>query len=77
VLGIASFYYLGIYHMRDTNYDITEEGAVVPNHILEKEGLTPGQELVVGMRGGIGEKVDERVGERESEREKSSSGEKV
>jgi hypothetical protein len=77
VLGIASFYYLGIYHMRDTNYDITEEGAVVPNHILEKEGLTPGQELVVGIRGGMGEKGDERVGDRESEREESSSGEKV
>lgn len=34
-IGICSFYYLGIYHIKDTNYDHREEGAVVPNHILE------------------------------------------
>lgn len=45
VMGIASFYYLGIYHIRDTNYDKTEEGAVVPNHILEQEGITSTQEI--------------------------------
>jgi len=35
VLGIASFYYLGIYHIKDTNYNHREEGAVIPNHVLE------------------------------------------
>jgi len=44
VWGIASFYYLGIYHIKDTNYDHAEEGAVVPNHILAGENLTPGQQ---------------------------------
>lgn len=34
-IGICSFYYLGAYHIKDTNYDHREEGAVVPNHILE------------------------------------------
>lgn len=43
VIGIAVFYYLGIYHIKDTNYDHTEEGVVVPNHVLEGEGLTVGQ----------------------------------
>lgn len=43
-IGIASFYYLGMYHIKDTNYDHIEEGAVVPNHILEGQGLTPGQQ---------------------------------
>jgi hypothetical protein len=42
-IGIASFYYLGIYHIKDTNYDHHEEGAVVPNHILQGEGLDEGQ----------------------------------
>lgn len=42
-IGVASFYYLGVYHMKDTNYDHKEEGAVVPNHILQGEGLTEGQ----------------------------------
>jgi hypothetical protein len=77
VLGIASFYYLGIYHIRDTNYDRTEEGAVVPNHILEKEGLTPGQEPAADIRGGAVEKGKERVAERESEKFELSGGEKV
>jgi len=45
VMGIASFYYLGVYHMTDTNYDKTEEGAVIPNHILERDGLAPVQEI--------------------------------
>jgi hypothetical protein len=45
VMGIASFYYLGIYHITDTNYDKSEEGAVIPNHILEREGITPAQEI--------------------------------
>jgi len=44
IIGIASFYYLGIYHMKDTNYDKTEEGAVIPNHVLQEEGWTPGLE---------------------------------
>ncbi|KAF2026902.1 hypothetical protein EK21DRAFT_73245 [Setomelanomma holmii] len=43
VIGISVFYYLGFTHIKDTNYDHVEEGAVVPNHILEGEGLTPGQ----------------------------------
>ncbi|OAL05561.1 hypothetical protein IQ06DRAFT_239766 [Phaeosphaeriaceae sp. SRC1lsM3a] len=43
VIGICVFYYLGIYRIKDTNYDHAEEGAVIPNHILEGEGLTPGQ----------------------------------
>lgn len=42
-IGVASFYYLGIYHIKDTNYDHHEEGAIVPNHILEGTGLTEGQ----------------------------------
>lgn len=45
VIGICVFYYLGIYHIKDTNYDQVEEGAVVPNHILQGEGLTPGQKV--------------------------------
>jgi hypothetical protein len=44
LMGIASFYYLGFYHMKDTNYDRNEEGAVVPNHILEKELFALGHE---------------------------------
>ncbi|KAI8931951.1 hypothetical protein NX059_010851 [Plenodomus lindquistii] len=44
VIGIASFYYLGVYHIKDTNYDHAEEGAVVPNHILESRGLIPGHQ---------------------------------
>jgi len=43
VIGICVFYYLGIYHIKDTNYDLVETGAVVPNHILEGKNLTPGQ----------------------------------
>jgi hypothetical protein len=43
VIGICVFYYLGFYHIKDTNYNHVEEGAVVPNHILEGEGLTTGQ----------------------------------
>ena len=43
MIGIGVFYYLGIYHIKDTNYDHAEEGAVVPNHVLEGEGLTVGQ----------------------------------
>lgn len=45
-MGIASFYYLGIYHIKDTNYDHDEEGAVIPNHILEGKGLTEGQNVM-------------------------------
>ena len=51
IMGIASFYYLGIYHMKDTNYDHEEEGAVVPNHVLQGEGLTPGQKGEAAMNG--------------------------
>lgn len=43
VIGIFVFYYLGFYHIKDTNYDHVEVGAVVPNHILEGKDLTPGQ----------------------------------
>jgi hypothetical protein len=43
VIGICVFYYLGFYHIKDTNYDLVEVGAVVPNHILEGKNLTPGQ----------------------------------
>jgi len=50
MLGIASFYYLGIYHIKDTNYDHHEEGAVIPNHILEGKGLTEGQDINVIQR---------------------------
>ncbi|KAF2873894.1 hypothetical protein BDV95DRAFT_356346 [Massariosphaeria phaeospora] len=45
ILGISSFYYLGIYHIKDTNYDHEEQGAVIPNHILEGKDLTPGQHI--------------------------------
>ncbi|KAK7709381.1 hypothetical protein SLS64_006294 [Diaporthe eres] len=39
-IGICSFYYLGIYHIKDTNYDHREEGAVIPNHVLEGMHVT-------------------------------------
>ncbi|KAK6076012.1 transmembrane transporter-like protein [Seiridium cupressi] len=39
IIGISVFYYLGVYHMADTNYDKNEEGAVVPNHVLEEKGI--------------------------------------
>jgi hypothetical protein len=42
VIGISSFYYLGIYHIKDTNYDHREEGAVIPNHVLEDMHLIDG-----------------------------------
>jgi hypothetical protein len=42
---VASFYYLGIYYIKDTNYTKNEEGAIIPNHILEGTGLTEGQNL--------------------------------
>ncbi|KAG9200533.1 hypothetical protein G6514_006875 [Epicoccum nigrum] len=45
VIGMSVFFYLGIYHIKDTNYDHEEEGAVVPNHVLEGEGLTAGQHI--------------------------------
>jgi hypothetical protein len=45
LIGICVFYYLGFYHIRDTNYDQEEEGAVVPNHILEGEGLAVDQRV--------------------------------
>ncbi|KAF2251755.1 hypothetical protein BU26DRAFT_242849 [Trematosphaeria pertusa] len=51
VIGIASFYYLGIYHIKDTNYDHHEQGAVIPNHILEGRGLTEGQNIEDIKRG--------------------------
>ncbi|KAI0129691.1 hypothetical protein BJ170DRAFT_617268 [Xylariales sp. AK1849] len=38
-IGVAVFYYLGVYHMEDTNYDKKEEGAIVPNHVLEEKGI--------------------------------------
>lgn len=64
VIGIAAFYYLGIYHIKDTNYDHAEEGAVVPNHVIQGEGLTVGQhrEEILGGKQGIGEKSN-MVGE--------------
>ncbi|RYO36302.1 hypothetical protein AA0111_g3112 [Alternaria arborescens] len=71
VIGIASFYYLGIYHIQDTNYDRTEEGVVIPNHILETEGVTPGQEIVSRDR-------EEKEGHvAESEKDESSGSGKV
>ncbi|ETS83637.1 hypothetical protein PFICI_05513 [Pestalotiopsis fici W106-1] len=33
-IGISVFYYLGFYHMAETNYNKDEEGAVIPNHVL-------------------------------------------
>jgi hypothetical protein len=50
IIGICVFYYLGFYYIKDTNYDHVEEGAVVPNHILEGEGLTPGQRAETATR---------------------------
>lgn len=50
VMGFCVFYYLGVYHIKDTNYDHEEEGAVVPNHILEGEGLTAGQHVEAARR---------------------------
>lgn len=40
IIGIAVFYFLGVKHMTDTNYDRDEEGAVIPNHVLEEKGIT-------------------------------------
>lgn len=67
VMGIAAFYYLGIYHIKDTNYDHAEEGAIVPNHVLQGEGLTVGQrrEEILGARQGTGE-GDDKMGEKVS-----------
>ena len=68
LVGIASFYYLGIYHVKDTNYDLREEGAVVPNHVLEGKGLSRGQDAVAIQRavegggGSIREDEKEKVG---------------
>ncbi|KAJ4333520.1 hypothetical protein N0V87_007545 [Didymella glomerata] len=50
IMGFCVFYYLGVYHIKDTNYDHEEEGAVVPNHILEGEGLTAGQHVEAARR---------------------------
>lgn len=52
VIGMSVFFYLGIYHIKDTNYDHEEEGAVVPNHVLEGEGLTAGQHIENARRRG-------------------------
>jgi hypothetical protein len=52
VIGICVFFYLGIYHIKDTNYDHEEEGAIVPNHVLEGEGLTVGQNIDAVRRNG-------------------------
>jgi hypothetical protein len=71
LMGIASFYYLGFYHMKDTNYDRAEAGAVVPNHILEREGVTPGQ--VVSLP----DREAKKGFVAESEKDEVSSGEKV
>ena len=71
VIGIASFYYLGVYHMQDTNYDRTEEGVVIPNHILEMEGMTSGRE--VGSR----DREEKEGHVAESEKDELSGGEKV
>jgi len=71
LMGIASFYYLGFYHMTDTNYNRAEEGAIVPNHILEQEGITSGHEVVIRDR----EAKEGYVAE--TEKDGSSSGEKV
>ncbi|KAF2188994.1 hypothetical protein K469DRAFT_564889 [Zopfia rhizophila CBS 207.26] len=54
-IGVASFYYLAWFHIKDTNYDKDEEGAVVPNHVLEEKGI-------------LGERGDERVGVEEVEK---------
>lgn len=72
-MGIASFYYLGLYHIKDTNYDHTEEGAVVPNHVLEGEGLTVGQRREEILRA----KQAGEPGDQESGGNVRVSGEKV
>jgi hypothetical protein len=51
VIGISVFYYLGIVHMAETNYDKKEEGAVIPNHVLEEKGVITQGEI---GRGGVG-----------------------
>ena len=39
-VGIIAFYYLAWFHIDDSNYfKEGEEGAVVPNHILQEKGL--------------------------------------
>lgn len=61
VLGIVGLAYLGWYRISDTNYDRREEGAVVPNHVLEGRGLVVGQEGVARV---LGEKEEvNRAGE--------------
>lgn len=68
-IGIVSFYYLLWAHIKDTNYDHHEEGAVIPNHILHGERLTPGQNAeeiarnasVSHDRPMTGEKLSEKV----------------
>ncbi|KAF2727326.1 hypothetical protein EJ04DRAFT_505881 [Polyplosphaeria fusca] len=64
-VGIAAFYYLGVRHVKDTNYDRQEVGVVVPNHVLHGEGLTEGQrveDIVRAAEGG--EEKKEHGGEK-------------
>ncbi|KAH7113906.1 hypothetical protein B0J11DRAFT_143101 [Dendryphion nanum] len=63
IMGLCSFYYLGIYRIKDTNYDHEEEGAVIPNHILEGIGLTEGQQVAVEAPRAVvaAEKQEEKV----------------
>ncbi|KAJ4405739.1 hypothetical protein N0V91_005046 [Didymella pomorum] len=69
VMGFCVFYYLGVYHVKDTNYDHEEEGAIVPNHILEGEGLTASQHVEANRRAA---RVD-KCGSEKASVEKASS----
>lgn len=59
IIGISIFYYLGIYHMADTNYDKSEEGAIIPNHVLEEKGIVGDGQGVVISSTELGSKADQ------------------
>lgn len=44
-IGISVFYYLGLCHMAETNYNKDEQGAVVPNHVLFERGAATDADL--------------------------------
>lgn len=56
-IGISIFYYLAIRHMADTNYDKSEEGAVIPNHILEEKGIIADDQATHGNDGVLSSKT--------------------
>ncbi|KAF2705960.1 hypothetical protein K504DRAFT_387272 [Pleomassaria siparia CBS 279.74] len=76
-IGVASFYYLGIYYIKDTNYTKVEEGAVVPNHVLDGTGLTQGQNVEEIARAASIARENEAKGEKTSAEKVTANGDGV